>query len=251
MIIHSFDGQSEPVIGPESFLGPQRHLCDICILTFSHVILDEMKRCFFLREVGAIRSVNGERPIYLFQHEEQTLAVFLTGTGATMAGTDVVELNWLVGATKFIMFGSAGSLNQAQTGGRYVLPTEAYRDEGFSYHYAPPLDYIRIKNAVRMAEMFQTLGLPYTMGRVWMTDAFYRETRNQVKARQDEGCVAVEMELAGVQAVCDFHDFELFDFLVTGDVLDAPEYQNAGLHAANHDLDKLQIALELAKRIEA
>ena len=59
----------------------------------------------------------------------------------------------------------------------------------------------------------------------------------------------MEMELAGVQAVCDFHGFELWDFLVTGDVLDAPSYEFDALASANHDLDKLWIALELAKRI--
>ena len=148
------------------------------------------------------------------------------------------------------MFGSAGSLNHRLTDGSYVLPTEAYRDEGMSYHYAPPADYIRIKNAPRMEEFFLENKLPYVMGRVWTTDAFYRETENQVKARQSEGCVAVEMELAGVQAVCDFHGFELYVFLVTGDVLDAPEYQIAGLQGANHDLDKLWIALALAKWID-
>jgi len=83
-------------------------------------------------------------------------------------------------------------------------------------------------------------------GPVWTTDAFYRETRDQVRARQAEGCLAVEMELAGVQAVCDFHGFALYDFLVTGDVLDAPVYEVGELQSANHDMDKLRIALELA-----
>lgn len=86
-------------------------------------------------------------------------------------------------------------------------------------------------------------------GRIWTTDGIYRETRNRVRAVQAEGCIAVEMEVAGVQAVCDFHGFELYDFLVTGDVLDAPEYRIADLHGANHDLDKLWIGLEIAKRI--
>ena len=118
-----------------------------------------------------------------------------------------------------------------------------------SYHYAPPADYIAIKNADRVEEIFTELQLPYVKGRVWTTDAFYRETRDQFAKRRAEGCIAVEMEVAGVQAVCDYHGFELYDFLVTGDVLDAPVYEIEGLHSANHDLDKLFIALELAKRI--
>lgn len=249
MITDSFDNRSEPLFTPEQFLGPQKHLCDICILTFSHVILKELQTRFALREIGSLDSANGSRPVYAFELGGMTLAVLLCGIGSTIAGNEVIELNWEIGATKFILFGSAGNLNREATTGKYVIPTEAYRDEGMSYHYAPPADYIAIKNADKLAAMFDELRLPYVKGRVWTTDAFYRETKAQVAARQKEGCIAVEMELSGVQAVCDFHGFELYDFLVTGDVLDAPVYENDGLHSANHDLDKLDIALEIAKRI--
>lgn len=62
--------------------------------------------------------------------------------------------------------------------------------------------------------------IPNIAEKVWTTDAIYRETTAKLKARKEEGCVAVEMELAGVQAVCDFYGWELYDFLATGDVLD-------------------------------
>jgi hypothetical protein len=54
------------------------------------------------------------------------------------------------------------------------------------------------------------------------------------------------MELAGVQAVCDFYNLELFDFLEAGDVLEASGYEITGLHHANHSFGKLYIALETA-----
>ena len=92
-----------------------------------------------------------------------------------------------------------------------------------------------------MKSIFDNLGLPNVAGKVWTTDAIYRETK--------EGCIAVEMELAGVQAVCDFYGWDLYNFLVTGDVLDQAIYDATGLAAANHDVDKLYIAIELAKRI--
>lgn len=59
---------------------------------------------------------------------------------------------------------------------------------------------------------------------LWTTDAIYRETKAKLEARKNEGCLAVEMELAGVQAVCDFYGWDLYDFLVTGDVLDQAVY---------------------------
>ena len=249
MIVHSYDDRSEPLIGPGDFYGPQKHLCDVCILTFSSVILEEMKRRFDLREVASMGAANGPIPIYTFSHQGVTLGLCLTGIGSTQAGTNAVEINWLTGATKFIMFGSSGSLDRQATKGKYVLPTEAYRDEGLSYHYAPPADYITIRNSGCLETFFRERDLPYVTGRVCTTDAFYRETHDQAAKRRAEGCLAVEMELAGVQAVCDFHGFELYDFLVTGDVLDAPVYDKSGLHEANHDLAKVRIALELAGRI--
>ena len=47
------------------------------------------------------------------------------------------------------------------------------------------------------------------------TDAIYRETKAKLEARKSEGCIAVEMELAGVHAVCDYYGWNLYDFLVT------------------------------------
>ena len=75
------------------------------------------------------------------------------------------------------------------------------------------------------------------------------ETRDSVRKRKAEGCIAVEMELAGVQAVCDYHGLELYDFLVTGDVVDQPVYSPDGLTEANHSFDKFDIAVMIARSI--
>lgn len=248
MITDSFD-RSEPIVGPEAFYGPQKHLCELCLLTFSSEIYRHILDRFPWQPLAKIGGVNGGKPLRMLEYKGMKLAFALAGVGAPVAGTDVEEINWLCGAEKFILFGSAGSLNGEKTAGKYVVPTEAYRDEGFSYHYAPAADYIRIRNAEQVAACMEELHLPYVRGRVWTTDAFYRETRRNLEARQADGCIAVDMELAGVQAVCDFHGFELYDFLVTGDVLDAPEYDRCGLDAANHQTDKLYTALELALRV--
>lgn len=57
------------------------------------------------------------------------------------------------------------------------------------------------------------------------------------------------MELAGVQALCDFYGLTLYDFLEAGDVISDSSYDINGLHAANHDLGKLYLALEIATMI--
>ena len=249
MITDSYDIQTEPIISLSAFYGEQQHLCDVCIVIFSRVIFDHVLASFPCEQIAEIHACNGYVPIYALTHHDRKIAFYLSGIGSTVAAGDVIEANWLTGASRFIMFGSAGSLNQQATSGKYVIPTEAYRDEGMSYHYAEPSDYIEIVEADTVAAMFDDMKVPYVKGRVWTTDAMLRETRGLMAKRVEEGCLAVEMELAGVQAVCAFHGFKLYNFLATGDVLDEPEYRYADLHQANHDLDKFYLALEMAHRL--
>ena len=192
---------------------------------------------------------NGTIPVWSFEYKEETIAFYLTPIGSALAAGTLAEVNHLTGASTFIMFGSCGSLNKDATDGKFIIPTQAYRGEGVSYYFAEPQDYIEIKNSDRLAEFFTEWKLPYVQGRVWTTDSMLRETVNLVNKRKEEGCIAVEMELAGVQAICDFYGFELYDFLVSGDVLIEGNYETEGLAAANHDLDKLFIALQVAKKI--
>ena len=196
-----------------------------------------------------MKSVNGEKPVYKFTDRGKEIAFYLSCVGSAAAAQDLIEANWLTGASKFIMFGSAGSLDGEKTANKFVVPTEAYRDEGMSYHYAPPSDYVKIKNSDQVKTFFDAWDIPCVQGRIWTTDAMLRETAGQVALRKSEGCIAVEMELAGCQAVCDFYGFELYDFLVTGDVVCENNYDISRLSDANHNLDKLQIALRLAEHI--
>jgi uridine phosphorylase len=184
---------------------------------------------------------NRNTPIYTFNHEGVTLAFYLSAIGSAIAGHQVIEANWLTGAESFIMFGSAGSLDAAATAGRYVIPSAAFRGEGMSNYYAEPADYISVTESDRTADIFRELGVPYVQAPVWTTDSFYRETVELVNLFRNDGCVAVEMETAGVQAVCSYHGFRLYVFLEPGDILDGDEYSAEGLPSANHDIRKLMI----------
>lgn len=249
MITDSFDNKTKCLVSLKDFYGEQKFIVDKCLIIFSRKIYERVLHAYSCEKIGEIRAANGRFPIYMFEHEGQKLAFYLTAIGSTLASLYCMECNWITGAHQFIMFGSAGSLDKDKTEGKFVIPTEAYRDEGMSYHYAPASDYIKIKNHAKVAQIFQELNVPFVEGRIWTTDAFLRETVGQIERRQKEGCIAVEMEVAGVQAVCDFHNLELYDFLVTGDVLSTTSYDASGLHAVTHAIDKFHLALEIAKRI--
>ena len=249
MIIHDFDPGSEPIVDLESVYGKQRHLVDKCLILYSKVIHDHLLSRFDCSRIGEVSVCSGNIGIHSFLLGDERIAFYLSGTTATLAAETVCDVHWLTGASKFVMFGSCGSLDREKTFGKYIIPTESYRGEACSYYYADPADYIRIRGADRLSAIFDEIGAPYVKGRVWTTGSMLRETAGLVRKRRSEGCLAVEMELAGVEAVCSFHGLELYDFLEAGDVLGESGWDPGRLPAANHDLGKLFIALEVARRI--
>ena len=249
MIIHDYDDKTKPVIDVGVFYGEKKHLLDKCLILFSKEIHDHLLGRYDCAVVGDIGACNGVTPIYRFDLDGEPVAFYLSAIGSAIASGSCYEVHWQTGATKFLMFGSCGSLGGERTRGRYIVPTEAYRGEGASYYYAPAADYIQVKNAPRVAAILDELGAPHVEGPVWTTDSMLRETVGLVQKRRAEGCLAVEMEVAGVQALCDFYGLELFDFLESGDVLAESSYDAGGLKSANHDLGKLHLGLEILKRI--
>ena len=249
MINDFYDIDSEPIVNFEAFHGPKKHLVEKCIVVFSRIIYDHILQSFTCTQIAEIGVCNGNIPVWSFDYKGETVAFYLSPIGSALAGGTVAEINHITGASKFVMFGSCGSLDAEITTGKYIVPTEAYRGEGLSYYFAKAQDYIKIRKSDEVAEIFKELSIPYVQGRTWTTDSMIRETVNLVNKRKSEGCIVVEMEVAGVQAVCDFFGFELYDFLVAGDVLAEGNYIIDDLADANHNLDKLSIALSIIERI--
>ncbi len=249
MITDCYDIETEPTSTSRDFYGEPGHFTDRCLCILSDKLFAHLRENFPCEKIGAIKSCNGDRDVYLLTYKGRKIAFYLSMIGAALAAGQCLEAAWITGATKFVLFGSCGSLDRAATNGKFILPTESYRGEGVSYYYAPPRDYITIRNSDKMKSVFERQGIPYVQGRVWTTDSFARETAGLVAKRREEGCIAVEMELAGVQAACDFEGYELYDFLEAGDVIEDSGYDVSGLKKANHDLAKLYIALEIAAEI--
>jgi uridine phosphorylase len=252
MITDSFDTTTEAIISPPKASKAGKAICDICIATFSNQMIAEIINRFDCARITEIVSANGVIPCYKLNYKGKEIAFYMTMIGSACAGTCVEETHCFTGATKYIMFGACGCLDKEVAAGKIIVPTDAYRDEGLSYHYAKASDYIKIRNADFVAAFFEESGIPYVKGKTWTTDAIYRETRSNMEKRKAEGCVAVEMECAGVQAVCDFRNLEFYNFLMSGDLLDAPEWDRRVLGDAGertHQIRSFYLALELALRL--
>ncbi|HYN15123.1 MAG TPA: hypothetical protein VES66_04955 [Terriglobales bacterium] len=83
-----------------------------------------------------------------------------------------------------------------------VVVQDAIRDEGASYHYLPPSDSVHANAELvaTLADEIGGVGLPMLRGRVWTTDAPYRETQQQLDEHAANGVLAVEMQAASLLA---------------------------------------------------
>ena len=66
-------------------------------------------------------------------------------------------------------------------------------------------------------------------GKDWTTDAPYRETRDKVLKRKEQGCVCVDMECSAMSAVAKFRGKELFQFFYAADNLDGAKWDQRSL----------------------
>lgn len=91
--------------------------------------------------------------------------------------------------------------------------------------------------------------VPFAAGKVWTTDAIYRETRQKVDRRRAEGCLAVEMEAAAFFAVARFREIRFAQLLYGGDDLSGPEWDDRGWTVSPWRAMTFDLAVELATRL--
>ena len=248
-IIDSFDPQDRPIIGVEDIYEKRAERLDACIINFSRKITDALLEDGLIEELApdTIKSVSCDYPVYLYKGTN--IGMVQTTVGAPVTAVLLQEIGHIFSCRRFVLFGSCGGLDRTIPPGKLIVPTHAYRDEGTSYHYAPPADYIEIKNHPAVCGVLDALGIEYVIGRTWTTDAFYRETEKRCNARKIEGCIAVEMELSACQAVADWCGVELYSFLYRADNLDSFKWEKGVLSSlpADERLKHFFVALEIAK----
>lgn len=249
-ITDSFDPVGKPLITPADSYRKSPYALDVCVINFSQKIMDALigDGVVELLEADRVRCVSCYFPVYRVRGTN--IGIVKTTVGAPITAALAEEMSYVYSCRKFVMFGSCGGLDSSIAPGKLIVPTHAYRDEGMSYHYAPPADYIEVKNHAFVASALDSLGVGYVTGRTWTTDAFYRETDLLCARRRAEGCIAVEMEVSAVQAVADFYGLELYNFLYRADNLVAASWECSYLSDMPHDerLSHFYVALEVAHR---
>ena len=249
-IIHTFDNASEEIIKPEYISSAGENFPKTLIATFRPQLVELLKARYETEEMGNMEAILPV-PVHCFTYKGRRLGMYLTMLGGP-ASAGLMEEAAAMGGEKFLFFGSAGVLDRQLAAGRLIIPTAAYRDEGTSYHYLPPSDYVDIPTAGRLAEIFTELNYPHVSGKIWTTDAIYRETRNNMEKRRRDGCIAVDMECASLMAAAQFRKIPVYQFVYAEDSLDGEAWDARTMLtedlASEYEI-YLRIVLETAIRL--
>lgn len=245
MIAETFDTDRTAVIEPSMIVQPIPGFPKVAVTCFSKVTFDRL--CADLAAVpmedALTGNANGKQPVFKASWHGRDYALFLSAVGAPSC-IGLLEDIAVFGAETFVIFGTCGVLDRTIADCGVMLPTAAVRDEGTSYHYAPPSDEIAVNVGTLPAAraVLDALGVLYTAGKVWTTDGFYRETRGLVERRKAEGCLCVDMECSAVAAWATFRQKRVLQYFYAGDNLDAEVWEPRSLGNDKRLADKDRIA---------
>ncbi len=253
MLLEDFDECKTSTFDPNEVENVVPNFPKIGITCFSKKLFEKCIKAFDAEEIETTKNGNGREPIYKINYKGLDLVFFMSRVGAP-ACTVAYEEVLAMGLEKLVMFGTCGVLDSKIDDLAIIIPTSALRDEGTSYHYAPSSEEISVNEKYMddFKKILEKNNCSYTLGKVWTTDAPYRETRAKVLKRKEQGCVCVDMECSAMSAVAKFRNKELFQFFYAADNLDAEKWDSRSLG----NLDKLSekekivyLALELALKM--
>ena len=253
MLLEEFDPERRAVINPDQVIKPVENMPEVAVTCFSRRTFERMLEDLDTEIIAWNGTANGEKPIYRAVYKGMPIALFILDVGAPVS-VGMLEEVFQMGVQKVVVFGTCGVLDSRIEDCSIIIPDRALRDEGTSYHYAPPSDEIEVnqKTMKMFTELLDELHVNYTIGKTWSTDSFYRETPEKVKRRKAAGCICVEMECSANAAVCDFRGKKLLQFFYAADNLDAEEWDSRSLanHSRMEDKNRIAaIALEAAVRM--
>jgi len=238
--ILEFDTESTAVINPgHREIGLK--LPKKCVFAFLGEYITEYASKTKTQKVSEFVSATKIYPIYITKYKGEEIVLCQAPVGAAPAAQ---ILDWLIGygVREIISAGSCGALEVFEEN-TFLVPYKALRDEGTSYHYAPPARFIGINPSARAAiqKALAGHGMKYQEVITWSTDGFYRETKEKVAYRKSEGCSVVEMECSALAACAALRGAVWGMLLYTADTLaDLERYDERGWGA-----DACAYALEI------
>lgn len=253
MILEEFDSNKKAIIDIYDLIKPIENFPKVAVSCFARVTFERLINELNGKVIAKINLANMEIPIYKTTYKGVEIALFTSYVGAAGC-VGVIEELFAMGAEKLILFGTCGVLDASIEDCSIIIPNKAVRDEGTSFHYVKSSDEIEVnkKYIDDFVDILKEFDCSYTIGKVWTTDAIYRETREKVNLRKQAGCICVDMECSAVAAVADFREKEVFQFFYAADNLDNETWDARSLGNESNILEKDRIAMlamELARKL--
>ncbi len=246
--ILEFDSDPNAVIMPAR-KNLQLNLPEKAVFAFLGSYIDEYAQAHGAEKVGEFKSSTKNYPIYILNHRGQEICLVQAPVGAS-AATEI--LDWLIGygVKKTISGGRCGVLTDIKENS-FLVPYKALRDEGTSYHYMPPSRYVYInQSAIHAIEnAIAKHGLNCRKVVTWSTDGFYRETKEKVDYRRQEGCEAVEMECSALAACAELRNTIWGCLLFTADTLADTENYDERNWGRDSDALALEICMDAVLKL--
>lgn len=250
----AFDPNPEAVLSPRDVAKPIPGCPRTVVSCFASNLVEYAAARYGAACLGRIHGANFANPLYCIEHRGRRLGLLMAYVGAPALTAQYEEL-FCMGAEQVVVFGNCGVLDASIPDLSILLPDCAVRDEGTSFHYAPPAETIpaNVGTLAPMQAFLQARGVPYRVGKTWTTDAIYRETRDKVARRKAEGCISVDMECAALAALAAFRGKRIAQFFYCADNLDADEYEVRSLHnrtAVDAKQRVVELAIDLAWELD-
>lgn len=253
MLLNEFDSNKRAILNPNEFENKIEDFPKIGVSCFSKKLIDKYVEMYNPKQIAEISSANGKVPIYEINYKNIKIAFFMSRVGASACTVSYEEV-LAMGLEELILFGTCGVLDKNIDDCSIIIPTSALRDEGTSYHYAKANKEVAVNE--KYIDLFEQVLIEhdysYTKGKVWTTDAPYRETRDKMNTRKSQGCVCVDMECSAMSIVAKFRGKKLFHFFYAADNLDSTNWdmRSLGNDIKLNEKEKIVLlAFELAKRI--
>ena len=227
-----FDSDGKPVVTPRELvrsltrrrIGIKSLRVEACALIC--VARHDLRALVPMLQGRLVKAWQGYREIYQGQVGEGKVTIALTPPGAPNCVALAEELA-AFGMERVIFMGYCGSLQQGVRAGAIIVPVEAIREEGTSFHYLPPGVSARPNQETQgvIVDCLKRGKIPHHQGTIWTTDAIYRETAGKIKRYQDQGVLGVEMELSALFAFGMARGVAVGGILVVSDELSPADWR--------------------------
>ncbi len=247
--ILEYDDASPEVIPPDHDWTAEK-LPDKCLFAFLGDVVHQYAKEHNATLAETLITVSHDIKIYILHEEKEDICLVQSPIGAP-AATQVLDTLVSCGCKKVIATGSCGVLADLPENA-FMVPERALRAEGTSYQYLPASRYIELEEEPIsvIKRCFEKHHLPFVTCTTWSTDGFFRETKDMVTYRLQEGCSVVEMECAALAACSRKRGAKFGQFLFTADSLaNVHEYDARDFGTDSHER-ALLLGLDILREYE-